>query len=67
MEAIMQILFNTNPVVTHITFRKLSNHNLEELHSTITASIARIVRWFIVGICLLAIVLPAAISVISSI
>lgn len=67
MEAIMQILSNTNPAVTHIALRKIGNHNLEELHSTITATIARIARWSIAGICLLVIALPTAISVTSSI
>jgi hypothetical protein len=67
MEAIMQILSDKNPVFTHITFSKLGYHSLEELHSTLTATIARIVRWSIVGICVLAIALPVAISVTSSI
>ena len=63
----MQLLSNRNPAFTHITFSKLGDHNLEELHSTLTATIARIVRWSIAGICLLAIVLPTVISVTSSI
>jgi hypothetical protein len=66
MEAIMQTLSNRHPV-THITFHKLGDHHLAELHSTLTATIARIVRWSIAGICLLAIVLPAVISVTSSV
>jgi hypothetical protein len=67
MEAIMQLLSNTNPVITHIAFRKSGDHHLEELHSTLTATIAQIVRWSIAGICLLAIVFPVVISVTSSI
>jgi hypothetical protein len=67
MEAIMQTLSNTNPVVTHIQFRRrISDHNLEEFHSEITATIAQIARWSIIGICLIAVALPTAISVTSS-
>jgi hypothetical protein len=66
MEAIMRILSFHNPVFAHHTFRKNTDHNLQELHSAITATITLIGRWLIAGIWIFIIAMPAVISFISS-
>ncbi len=63
----MRTFSDTNPYLSHFTFQMLRENKMKHFHSRLTKTIARFVRWAVVGILSLILVLPAIVSLTDSI